>query len=96
MKDRRANPSRPEAEADGIIEGRNAVTEALRAVIAFGFDTLRLNRIEAQHDTENPASGKVMAHVGMQYEGVMRQRILNKGKFVDVACYAILRSDPRK
>ena len=31
MKDKRANPSRPEAEADGIIEGRNAVTEALRA-----------------------------------------------------------------
>lgn len=71
------------------------MTEALRAVIVFGFDELRLNRIEAQHDTENPASGKVMAHVGMQYEGVMRQRILNKGKFVDVACYAILRSDKR-
>ena len=31
MKDKRANPPRPEAEADGIIEGRNAVTEALRA-----------------------------------------------------------------
>lgn len=72
------------------------MTEALRAVIAFGFDTLRLNRIEAQHDTENPASGKVMAHVGMIYEGVMRQRLKNKGRFVDVACYAILRSDPRK
>ena len=67
----------------------------LRAVIAFGFEDLRLNRIEAQHDTANPASGRVMAHVGMQYEGIMRQRILNKGKFVDVACYAILRTDPR-
>ena len=71
------------------------MTEALRAVIAFGFEDLRLNRIEAQHDTANPASGRVMAHVGMQYEGIMRQRILNKGKFVDVACYAILRTDPR-
>lgn len=71
------------------------MTEALRRVIAFGFDDLRLNRIEAQHDTENPASGKVMAHVGMIYEGVMRQRLKNKGRFVDVACYAILRSDPR-
>lgn len=71
------------------------MTEALRAVIAFGFDTLRLNRIEAQYDTENPASGRVMAHVGMQYEGVMRQRLKNKGKFVDVAVYAMLRGDPR-
>ena len=71
------------------------MTEALRCIIAFGFDELRLNRIEAQHDTENPASGRVMAHVGMFYEGMMRQRLMNKGKFVDVACYAILRSDPR-
>ncbi len=71
------------------------MTEALRAVVAFGFDTLRLNRIEAQHETDNPASGRVMAHVGMQFEGVLRQRLKNKGRFVDVALYAILRSDPR-
>lgn len=71
------------------------MTEALRAVIAFGFDTLRLNRIEAQHETDNPASGRVMAHVGMQYEGLLRQRLKNKGKYVDVALYAILRGDPR-
>ena len=74
---------------------RGIMTEALRAVVAFGFDTLRLNRIEAQHDLRNPASGRVMAHVGMQQEGVLRQRIKNKGMFVDVALYAILRSDPR-
>jgi len=64
-------------------------------VVAFGFDTLRLNRSEAQHETDNPASGRVMAHVGMQFEGVLRQRLKNKGRFVDVALYAILRSDPR-
>ncbi len=71
------------------------MTEALRAVVAFGFDQLGLNRIEAQHETDNPASGRVMAHVGMQYEGTLRQRLKNKGKFVDVALWAILRSDPR-
>jgi len=37
----------------------------------------------------------VMRHVGMQYEGTLRQRIKNKGRFVDVALYAILRGDPR-
>ena len=71
------------------------MTEALRAVLAFGFDTLRLNRIEAQHETDNPASGRVMVHAGMQYEGTLRQRIKNKGRYVDVALYAILKSDPR-
>ena len=74
---------------------RGIMTEALRAVVAYGFDQLGLNRVEAQHETDNPASGRVMAHVGMQYEGTLRQRVKNKGKFVDVALYAILRSDPR-
>ena len=74
---------------------RGIMTEALRAVIAFGLDTLRLHRIEAQHETDNPASGRVMAHVGMQYEGTLRQRLKNKGRYVDVALYAILQGDPR-
>ena len=74
---------------------RGIMTEALREVVRFGFEKLGLNRIEAQHETSNPASGKVMAHVGMQYEGTLRQRIKNKGCYVDVALYAILRGDRR-
>ena len=31
MKENRNNPSHRDAEADGVIEGRNAVIEALRA-----------------------------------------------------------------
>src|SRR5438477_10632037 len=39
---------------------RGYATEAARAVIAFGFKTLALNRIHAVHLTRNPASGRVM------------------------------------
>ena len=74
---------------------RGVMTEALRRVVEFGFQEMRLNRIEAQHEVDNPASGRVMAHVGMRYEGTLRQRLKNKGRFVDVALYAILRGDPR-
>lgn len=72
---------------------KGIMTEALAATLCFGFDTLKLNRIEAQHETENPASGRVMAHCGMRFEGVLRQRLKNKGCFKDVAMYAILKSD---
>ena len=71
------------------------MTEALRAVVRFGFEEMNLNRIEAQHETANPASGRVMEKVGMRKEGVLRQRLRNKGKFVDVALYAVLRGDWR-
>lgn len=69
------------------------MSEALGAVIAFGFEKLHLNRIEAQHESDNPASGRVMLHAGMRYEGRLRQRIYNKGRYVDVDLYAILREE---
>ena len=69
------------------------MTEALKELIRYGFRSLNLNRIEAQHETENPASGAVMRKCGMRREGTLRQRLLNKGRFVDVELYAILRRD---
>lgn len=73
--------------------GRGFMTEALRAVIQYGFDHMSLNRIEAQHETTNPASGAVMRKCHMQHEGTLRSRLYNKGRFVDVELYAILKRD---
>ena len=72
---------------------RGIMTEALKAVIDYGFGRLNLNRIEAQHETTNPASGAVMRKCGMVHEGTLRQRLYNKGRYVDVELYAILRKD---
>ena len=69
------------------------MTEALEETLRFCFETLRLNRVEAQHEVDNPASGAVMRHVGMHREGMLRQRVYNKGHYVDVELYAILRTD---
>ena len=69
------------------------MTEALRAVLAFGFDTLQLNRIEAQHETDNPASGRVMEKAGMRPEGTLRAKVYNKGRFTDVRIWAVLKKD---
>lgn len=75
---------------------KGLMTEALRTVIAFGFDEMKLHRIEAQHEVTNPASGKVMEKVGMQREGLLRGRLFNKGAYVDVYLYSILRGDARR
>lgn len=72
------------------------MTEALGALIDYGFRGMNLNRIEAQHETLNPASGAVMRKCGMVKEGTLRQRMMNKGRFVDVDLYAILRRDYMK
>lgn len=69
------------------------MTEALKAVLEMAFDVLKLHRVEAQHETDNPPSGRVMLKAGMRREGTMRGRLFNKGRFVDVDVYAILRED---
>ena len=69
------------------------MTEALARVIDYTFNALEVNRIEAQHELENPASGRVMEKCGMRKEGELRQRLYNKGRYVDVALYAILKED---
>ena len=73
---------------------RGFATQALSAVIRSAFDRIGgLNRLEAQHDIRNPASGRVMEKCGMRREGILRGRLLNKSEFIDVALYSILRSD---
>lgn len=72
-------------------------TEALIAVQNFLFQYVGLNRVEAHHLTVNPASGKIMKKAGMKFEGIKRQGTKdNKGKFADLAMYAILKSDWKK
>ncbi len=72
---------------------RGYATEAAAALIEFGFRELSLNRIQARYFIRNPASGRVMEKTGMRYEGVLRQHMLVRGKFEDIAMYSILKSD---
>lgn len=73
---------------------RGYATQALRAVSAEAFRSLPLNRLEAQHDLRNPASGRVMEKSGFRREGILRSRVFNKGEYIDVALWSLLRSDP--
>ena len=76
--------------------GRGIMTEALSAVIEYLFVNVGFHRLQACHNTQNPASGKVMKKCGMQFEGVLRQSAkTNVGEYCDVAFYSILRTEWR-
>jgi len=70
-------------------------SEAVRALIAFGFEHMNLNRIEAHAVPINVGSTRVMEKAGMKFEGVLRQSEFFKGAYQDLAIYSILRSDRR-
>ncbi len=69
------------------------MTEALAEVIRYSFENMGMNRLEAQHEKDNPASGAVMRKNGMVHEGTLRSRLYNKGRYVDVEIYSILRQE---
>lgn len=73
--------------------GKGYATEAAGAVLQFAFHQLQLNRVYAHHMQRNPASGRVLAKLGMRPEGVERERVRKWDVFEDVVLMAILRRD---
>jgi RimJ/RimL family protein N-acetyltransferase len=68
-------------------------TEALERLISWGFNELKLHRIEAGCAVENIASSRVMEKAGMTQEGRKRKNLPLKGAWSDSFLYAILDDD---
>ena len=73
--------------------GHGLMTEALDAVLSYGFTALGLNRIEARTVVDNRMSQRVLEKCHMQYEGVLRQQMRIKGQYWDMKMYSILHDD---
>jgi RimJ/RimL family protein N-acetyltransferase len=73
--------------------GGGYMSEALKTIVCFAFESLELNRLYAYHMIRNPGSGKVLQKNGFVREAVLRQRVRKWGVFEDVALWAILKED---
>jgi RimJ/RimL family protein N-acetyltransferase len=73
--------------------GNGYATEAGRAIIRFGFESMNLNRIYASHFIRNPASGRVMEKIGMRFEGSFRQHVKRWDVYEDLHYRSILRQE---
>jgi [ribosomal protein S5]-alanine N-acetyltransferase len=75
--------------------GKGIATEAVRAVLGYGFGTMGLNRISAYCWDGNMASQRVMEKAGMTYEGTLRQVRYAKDAYHDMRLYSILAEEWR-
>lgn len=71
--------------------GRGYAVEALETLLAYGFDILDLNRVEADIDPLNAASARVLEKLGFRKEGYMPERWIVDGVPADTAFYGLLR-----
>jgi ribosomal-protein-alanine N-acetyltransferase len=70
--------------------GKGYATEAARAMVKHGFDSLGLHRIFAGHVAGNLASARVLKKIGMLHEGCQRSHNLKWGEFLDLELYGML------
>ena len=73
--------------------GNGYATEAARAVLRYGFESLGLHRIQASHFSNNPASGAVLRKIGMQHEASLREHILKWEQYLDLEVCAVLKAE---
>ena len=71
--------------------GRGIVTEAVRAVTQWAFETFNLSRIYAGVLEWNPASMRVLEKAGYQFEGRLRKAVVKQNQVMDEFIYAIVR-----
>lgn len=72
---------------------KGIMTEALGAIIKWGFQQLDINRIEAMVLVDNIASIRLLKNLGFVEEGLLRDYGFWKGQFHDLKLFSLLRKD---
>jgi ribosomal-protein-alanine N-acetyltransferase len=80
---------------DAAAWGHGYATEAARALLQWAFDTLDLNRVQAETDTRNVASARVLEKLGFVREGALREDCVVNGDVSDSWVYGLLRREWR-
>jgi RimJ/RimL family protein N-acetyltransferase len=73
--------------------GHGYATEATRGLLQWAFGTLDLNRVQAQTDTRNLASARVLDKLGFVREGRLREDCVVNGEVSDSWIYGLIRRE---
>jgi [ribosomal protein S5]-alanine N-acetyltransferase len=74
--------------------GQGVMTEALAAMLQFGFTRMGLHSVEAQIHPANNGSRRVLEKLGFVQEGYFRENYLDpvEARFTDTAVYSLLKA----
>ncbi len=68
-------------------------SEAVRMLVAYLFDGMKLNRLEAYIHPENSSSRRLAEKCGFKFEATLRDIWYQHGGYQDLMLYSIVRSD---
>ncbi|TRX23226.1 GNAT family N-acetyltransferase [Flavobacterium franklandianum] len=70
--------------------GNGIISEAIKEVVNYGFEVMKLHSIEAIIDPENFASERVLQKNGFLKEAHLKENEYYEGRFLDTVIYSIL------
>jgi hypothetical protein len=82
-------------DALSMQRGHGDATEAVGALLRWAFDTLDLNRVQAESYTRNEASARVLKKLGFLCEGTLREDCVVHGEASDSWVYGLIRQEWR-
>jgi ribosomal-protein-alanine N-acetyltransferase len=76
-------------------KGKGYMKEALPFIVRYGFETMRLHRIEALVAPENEPSLRLLRKMGFKQEGLLREHYIKNNKLEDSLIFSLLETDPQ-
>lgn len=71
-------------------QGKGIISEAIKEVVKYGFEVMKLHSIEAVIDPQNFASERVLQKNGFVKEAHLKENEYFEGRFLDTVIYSIL------
>lgn len=68
-------------------------TDALKTILEYAFNEMRLNCVYANVLAYNEPSQKLFEKLGFQRDGILRSRVFKAGKHVDMYAYSLLKGE---
>ncbi|MED3942225.1 GNAT family protein [Priestia megaterium] len=78
---------------NALYHQKGYASEAAKAIVDYGFNTMKLHRIIATCPPENTSSYRVMEKIGMRREGYFKKCILTEKGWWDEYYYAVLKEE---
>jgi [ribosomal protein S5]-alanine N-acetyltransferase len=73
-----------------VHQGKGIMQEAIKVVLQYGFETMKLHSVEANVNPSNTASIKLLEKNGFVREGYFRENYFYNGQFLDSAIYSLI------
>lgn len=69
------------------------ITEAVKSIVRYGFEQMKLHKVQVCHKSNNPKSARVIEKSGFIYEGKLRDYFFMDGEYISRLYYSILEEE---